>query len=747
MRCASLSAIMRIAQVLVMDISLAAALPPELRLTDAGVFAAMDLTRPELQQVCRAVEADDLPAASQAWADYLRQRPAPVLHFNRDTWAGVIRRDLPQLAGPIIAMADGLARHEISGATCSLPVKDGLIDWSHNPTRDTNYIEMVGTYVALTSLGRAYLLTRDEKYVQAFVWYFDSWFDHREEIETHQGNLGFSPLYQAYYPGIRARLLLDNLYCLAASPHLTPQIHMKLLRELLGCARWIHNHNAAYQVGNQQVAAALGAAAVGLFCPEFRESAAWTSRAVARMAEHLREDFHPDGGHRELCDQYHVTVLRDIGYIGMTQARNGQTGLLEGETGRLYERAVAWLAALVMPTGETPPLHSGVYATEWVIPLTVGAKYCQRADFWALARPRWNHYLVPSQKGPLALTVWMVNEDFSREALASLQPTPPAYRNIHLASSGFAVMRTGWEPEDRYLIFQYGWGNTGHAYPGALSYSLMMNQEVIATNPGSPRSYHHPAYGYCHSTPSHNVVSIDGKSYVGANHIAPGGELVTLAEPEGAWYVHARHEGYQPELGATHERRMLVIHDGPIVWWDRLTGGDGHVARWHFHTPLTVTMEGKAARLQGRGSYVLAPLDPEHLAAVEQETHWMAVLPRDCQPQDCGREIPALAWVKPITGAGADFVMALCESATGAGSVTRGDDGLIEVHTPEAEYVISFGPSGSARLSSDGECACVRYVDGRPVEAWLIGGTRLRLAGVEEEVALPEPGSVHRRFR
>jgi hypothetical protein len=359
MRCASLSAIMRIAQVLVMDISLAAALPPELRLTDADVFAAMDLTRPELQQVCRAVEADDLPAASQAWADYLRQRPAPVLHFNRDTWAGVIRRDLPQLAGPIITMADGLARHEISGATCSLPVKDGLIDWSHNPTRDTNYIEMVGTYVALTSLGRAYLLTCDEKYVQAFVWYFDSWFDHREEIETHQGNLGFSPLYQAYYPGIRARLLLDNLYCLAASPHLTPQIHMKLLRELLGCARWIHNHNAAYQVGNQQVAATLGAAAVGLFCPEFRESAAWTSRAVARMAEHLREDFHPDGGHRELCAQ------RPDGTVGGRDGPALRTrGGLAGGAGHAHGRdAAAALGRLRDRVGHPPHRRREVLPT------------------------------------------------------------------------------------------------------------------------------------------------------------------------------------------------------------------------------------------------------------------------------------------------------------------------------------------------------------------------------------------------
>ncbi len=288
-------------------------------------------------------------------------------------------------------------------------------------------------------------------------------------------------------------------------------------------------------------------------------------------------------------------------------------------------------------------------------------------------------------KGPLAWTAWMINEDFAQAAMADLEPQPPTQRMAHLRPSGFIVMRSGWEPGDRYAVFQYGWADSGHAYPGALSLSLMMNEEIIATNPGSPRSYRHPAYAYCHSTPAHNTVSIDGGSYVGGNGIAPGGKLLRLEEREGSWFIQALHEGYVAEFGATHERRMLVTDDGPVVWWDRIVGGAGHVARWHFHTPLKVSLDAQGrAHLQGRGEYTLAPVTP--ITPVEHEAHWAAVLPRDCQPDDCGKPIPALAWVQPITDDGAEFVMVLAEG-TGLQVVRRGP-GLLDVTCDGGHYCI-----------------------------------------------------------
>jgi len=149
--------------------SAAQTLPPEaLAVTEADVFLALDLQRPGLEAVKAAVARGDLPQASAAWADYMQKREKPVLHFSRDTWAAVIRRDYPQLMPPILQEADAIARHRLQGATVSLPVQGDAIGWLSNPTKDYDYITIVGTYVPLTSLGRAYLLTGDEKYAKAF---------------------------------------------------------------------------------------------------------------------------------------------------------------------------------------------------------------------------------------------------------------------------------------------------------------------------------------------------------------------------------------------------------------------------------------------------------------------------------------------------------------------------------------------------------------------------------------------------
>lgn len=111
--------------------------------------------------------------------------------------------------------------------------------------------------------------------------------------------------------------------------------------------------------------------------------------------------------------------------------------------------------------------------------------------------------VVPNQKSPLGFAVFLLCSPLETSALSIARP--PEYLGTHLEESGFAVMRTGWAPDDRYLIFQYGWANTGHAYPVALSFLLEMNGEVVATHAGSPRGYRHPAYGYCHSTMSHQT--------------------------------------------------------------------------------------------------------------------------------------------------------------------------------------------------------------------------------------------------
>lgn len=129
----------------------------------------------------------------------------------------------------------------------------------------------------------------------------------------------------------------------------------------------------------------------------------------------------------------------------------------------------------------------------------------------------------------------------------------------------------------------------------------------------------------------------------------------------------------------------------------------------------------------GRWRYVLCPAEPDQISAVEVEKHWAAVLPRDCQPEDCGQIIPALAWVRQINGAGTTFAMALVE---GTKAKLERQENLLRLTTNEAQYLISCGPTEQQQIVTDADCACVRYEGGRPVGAWVFGGTSLRINGM-----------------
>ena len=79
-----------------------------------------------------------------------------------------------------------------------------------------------------------------------------------------------------------------------------------------------------------------------------------------------------------------------------------------------------------------------------------------------------------------------------------------------------------------FQAFMYNDVCSRDVWPGFITETypqLEMNGELIATHPGSPRSYKDPSYRYCHSTRSHNVVTVDLANHALSNKFAPGGKL------------------------------------------------------------------------------------------------------------------------------------------------------------------------------------------------------------------------------
>ncbi len=585
-------------------------------IADSDFFAALDLQRPGLEGVSHRAQDKEYLSAWREWGAYFARRRRPAWVVEPARYAEFLDENFPAYRPAIIAEADRIVGHNLRQGNVLIPYQGGHYDWlDPQPPGDTNYYGAF-YFFWMTCLGRAYALTADEKYVRAFVESFGDWYDQRPQIEA-QDRRGL--VWHNLPLGLGARILADVYHFVRTSPELSPEMHARVLKQLLGSARWLDAHNQSYGRGNQPFTAACTLVILGTMFPELRESQRWLATGMRQMIAHLREDVYPDGTHKELCTQYHKTCLRDASVASIVLERNRGWGLYTGaqkgslpeglrpedinEARRQFERMYDWLARIMMPSGHTPALHSAVYADDWINHLALAGVYYRRPDFAWLVLQHLPEHRVPYQKGRFAIGNYLLNEEARLGALRALGPRPPEYLCTLLKDGGFAVLRDGWQADALYMILQWGQANTGHAYPANLSFVLAGRGVPLALQPGSTISYSVPDYAqWCHTTPSHNTVVVNEKSYPNVKGIPPGGELDLWADLPGVTFLRAHHDGYRASDGVTHSRTVVFLKGEYFVVADRLAGGEaGTTYDWYLHPRREMRETGPGAYQMSEG--------------------------------------------------------------------------------------------------------------------------------------------------
>ena len=644
--------------------------------SDADLFAALDLERPGLDEA-RALAAEGrFPEAYSAWGRYWARREDPRWVFDPARWPDAIRRKMPWAVAVFRNLADRVVAHDLGGGPYQAVPRGRFVDWALD-NGDTAYIGF-HYFFWFPPLSRAYLLTGDEKYARAFVDVLCSWYDALPGIRNFDGVVWNRQLGSS----LRATYFLEAYYCLRESASLTPELHEKLLKILLGHARYVHDvHMQQYTEWNGQNTGCAMLACLGSLLPEFRESGRWKDAAVPMLRRHILENFLPDGGHQELCMQYHVAGLRDLSLGARALRAAGDDRILSDPRLRARLReAFAWPLKVAFPSGFTPALNSGVVDKEWLTYMALGADLFDDAEFrWAARRFAGEQYLPVSKA--ISPALWQVDETVAgalhfreggamalREAdehVAGAVPSgeggvAPSYRSVLLPDSGFAVLRAGWEPESMCLVLDFGtpWG--GHGYPGKLSFTFWAYDALLAALPGSPASYSLPVYAeWCRQTRSQNTVLVGDRS--------PEPPFTARLESwhnlEDAVFVSASTEVYRP---VRHVRAITFVPGGYFVVFDSLTGGPaGTPLSWLFHCPPGLTRgEGAAfASPAGGAGVLLAPAEGEMFEGMDTGVGHGAVpvewSPR-YQPADAWRD--DIAWVgyrKTLAPEGSGYAVAV----------------------------------------------------------------------------------------
>jgi len=571
-------------------------------IADADLFAALDLSRPGLAAARAAAEHADWGAAYPAWTAYLAAREQPVGVMTLDSYAGLPAHLVQSRGAPILTKARQVALTPMD-----------FTGRSHGRT------PLYGVHYMLWMLPllQAYAIDHDSGHIEGFVRHFNTWYETRDQVVGEIESLDVI----WYTLGLAQRsVVFTNAYvAFRHSPLLDPQTQARLLKSLLGAARWLAEEHDRFLPGNWQVTGVCALYELGVTWPEFVEAPAWRESAWQRILEHLELDVYPDGGHSERSPSYHQHVLACLARVASVAELNGQPSL---QAQPRFAAMYHWLLQQTTPLGGTTNFNDShiVWPAQWAVQ---GAVLLEDPALKWLAE----QYAAPDE---IAWTLaGLPNRPMGAAAqfYARLPIRPPQVGSTLLASSKFAILRSGAAPDDLFMAINYG-PLVGHEYEShshldALSFVCAGFGRLLAAEAGLPlTSYDDPLYKtWIRSAAAHNMVVVDQTD---PDEHSKEGDLLFWSAAAAADLFEAEHLGYQAR-GVRHRRAILFVKGEYWIIYDELLQTGAHRLDWLIYAPQPFTIDaGRLTPVQPPGLAVL-PVLPAAGHRFEQVAGLMAV--------------------------------------------------------------------------------------------------------------------------
>jgi hypothetical protein len=151
---------------------------------------------------------------------------------------------------------------------------------------------------------------------------------------------------------------------------------------------------------------------------------------------------------------------------------------------------------------------------------------------------------------------------------------PPAFTSVLLPASKYAVMRTGWDRNARYLLFDCAPWHGGHSHHDRLQVTVFAGRDLIIDS--GMCSYDQPWQKDLRKSAAHNVVLVDGKEQP-----ATDPQLLAWSTGPDVDFASGKIEGD----GIGHQRSVLFVKPDYWVVVDHLSGPGNHEVTRLFHFP------------------------------------------------------------------------------------------------------------------------------------------------------------------
>ena len=507
------------------------------RMTDNALINALDLTHPGLRS---AAQANTTQAQLSEIAAYFRRST-----FNRQH---VISDPLPKAN---IEEADRV----LTGHIMDHYWPNG-VDWDANPYGYIEWSIRIHGFPYFTPLALAWEETRDPKYAKAIENILRDWMQKTPmPYGVRAGGLAWG---HSLIVSQRAfSTLVDIFTALCDCTDTEDQTIIDLLKSIYEHEDYLMEFES-FPPSNKTISEGRSMLATACSFPEFRESEEWYNAASQQLLNDMNIQVMRDGASYELTPGYQIAIAAWFLEVFEVAKKFGRSLNPEIEAGirRMYD----WSASVNRPDFSCPSVSDAG---------SLDGKFAPRL-------------IKPGQvlDNPTALWVGTDGEEGH----------PPNYTSIAHRDSGYFVMRSGWDRDARFCLFEGGPYGRFHQHEDMLSFDLYAHGLPFIVDPGITSYFPNEWTSFYRTTEAHNTVLVDG---CGQNRREQTiAEWVESARDKTVWRSDDRADvaiatydaGYAGlDADIAHRRAVMFIKPNYFLIFDELTGEGQHTYEAFFH--------------------------------------------------------------------------------------------------------------------------------------------------------------------
>ncbi len=562
-----------------------------------NLFESLDLDRPGLETVHRAILDNDYVAACHALVEYYRTAPTA-------TW---LRRVPPAVNNEADPRADAILSDTYTFYDQQAPLRrtrTGGIDWSYNgPRNDPEWAWSFNDLYYFAILMRAYARTGRNVYVKRVDTDTRDWILHN----PFPGRMANRGNWRGLTTSARARNWMYTFYGLQQADEFSAASRLMMLSSIPEHAQYLllfHRGDAF----NWTITELEGLATIGAAWPEFKDAPGWRAFALDQMGQEMAKQVYPDGAQTELSSTYQrVTVENYEKFIGVF----GEFGHLTPDSLVVgVQKMWNYLALTLRPDGTTPGCNDADRRDIRDKLLAAARRY---------DRPDWTHVVTGGSSGT----------------------APAAGPSVTFPWAGQVVMRSGWKGDAQWSFFDAGPYGVNHQHRDKLHLSVDAFGRALLVDSGR-YNYSRGSYrDYFTGTAAHNTIRIDGRDQNPYLERATEPMHASNHGNQADWdYARGIFDGgYEGVRGqAIHTRTVIYVHDRFWVVADRIETDRPRTveALWHFAADCSLVTKDRSVVTAdpAKGNLRIVPV-----GGMRWNVEVVA-----------GREDPVQGWYSPIYG-------------------------------------------------------------------------------------------------